>query len=107
MATGTVSGSPREKQVLTSVVEVLKKRLEPNKIILFGSRAKGTSHHGSDFDLAVDTDRPDLPAQRRLREDIEGVAGLYGVDVVYLNSVDDDFKALIFKTGKTVYERRA
>lgn len=98
--------SPREQQVLDSVVEILKKRLQPNRIILFGSRAKGKSHLGSDFDLAVDQDQPELIMERQIREDIDQVSGLYSVDVVYLNSVDAEFKNIILKTGKTIYEQR-
>ncbi len=105
MNTASRSQTPREQQVLDSVTEILKKRLRPNKIILFGSRAKGKSHSGSDFDLAVDGDRPELTVERQIREDIEEISGLYSVDVVYLDSIDDEFKSIILKTGKTVHER--
>lgn len=41
------------------------------------------------------------------REDeIENAAGLHGVDVVYLQEVDNDFKNIILKTGRVIYERR-
>lgn len=101
-----LSLSAREHEVLEAVIEVLRNRLQPQRIFLFGSRAKGKSHPGSDFDLAVDKDRPDLTLQREIREEIEEVSGLYSVDVVYLNSVDKEFRSIILKTGKVVYERR-
>ncbi|MBI4332815.1 MAG: nucleotidyltransferase substrate binding protein [Chloroflexi bacterium] len=97
--------SAREQKVLDAVIEILKERLRPNRIILFGSRAKGTSHAGSDFDLAVDVARPGLTLRRQIMEAIGDASGLYSVDVVYLNSVDEDFKNLVLKTGRTVYER--
>ena len=38
---------------LDFVVEAIKKTLKPEKIILFGSYARGDNKEGSDFDLAV------------------------------------------------------
>lgn len=38
---------------LDFVVEAIKTTLKPEKIILFGSYARGDNHEGSDFDLAV------------------------------------------------------
>ncbi len=60
---GALSLSARECEVLEAIIEVLKSRLQPQRIVLFGSRAKGKSHPGSDFDLAVDKDRPECPDQ--------------------------------------------
>lgn len=98
--------SPREREVLEGVVEILKKNLEPNTIILFGSRAKGTARETADFDLAVDAERPELRQERKILEQIDEVSGLYSVDVVYLGSVDEEFKDIILKNGQVVYERR-
>ncbi len=38
---------------LDFVVEMIKRTLKPEKIILFGSYARGDNKEGSDFDLAV------------------------------------------------------
>ena len=98
--------NPREKEILDQAVEVLKNRLHPSKIFLFGSRAKHQSQKGSDFDLAVDSPKPELRIQRQIREAIEEFSGLYKVDVVYLDHVDQEFREIILKTGKVIYEKR-
>ncbi|ODS31635.1 MAG: hypothetical protein SCARUB_03241 [Candidatus Scalindua rubra] len=40
-----------------------------------------------------------------MKEDIEGVSGLYNVDVVFLQSVDKVFRDIVLKTGRIIYER--
>ena len=96
----------REKEILEGVTAILKNHLAPPKIILFGSRGKGRCHQGSDFDFAVDQKRPSTREERMIFEEIEQVAGLYDVDIVYLREVDSVFKELILKSGKVLYERR-
>ncbi|MFQ6083607.1 MAG: nucleotidyltransferase domain-containing protein [Candidatus Aminicenantia bacterium] len=95
----------REDEVLKRTIEVLKRYLDPDRIILFGSRAKQNFSKNSDFDLAVDKKRVDIRLERKIREDIEKVSGLYGVDIIFLNSVDQIFKKMVLKTGKVIYER--
>ena len=97
----------REKEILEGSVEVLRKYLNPSKIILFGSRAKGNKDRHADFDFAVDSKRPHISVQRKIREDIERTSGLYKVDIVYMLSVDEEFKDIIVKTGQVIYERRS
>ena len=96
----------RENKILRQAVEVLKNRLHPSKIFLFGSRAKNQSQKGSDFDLAVDSPKPELRTQREIHEAIEEFSGLYKVDVIYLDHVDPEFREIILKTGKVIYEKR-
>ncbi|MGE5797872.1 MAG: nucleotidyltransferase domain-containing protein, partial [Ignavibacteria bacterium] len=73
-------------------------------IILFGSRAKGINRNTSDFDVAVDLNEPDNKIKRRLNEKLDRIRGLYKVDLVFLNNLEDEFKSLILKTGKVIYE---
>jgi predicted nucleotidyltransferase len=42
-----------EEQILSEVTKRLVTNFKPNKIILFGSRARGTSDSRSDYDLLV------------------------------------------------------
>ncbi len=95
----------RENEVLQKAVDILKENLNPGKIILFGSRAKGKPKKNADFDLAVDTKKPEIRTRRVISENIENETGLYSFDIVYLNSVDKKFKDLVLKTGKILYER--
>ncbi len=97
--------SDREAEILEGTVALLRKHLSPSRIIHFGSRARNINGKHSDFDFAVDCRVPEISIQREIKEDIEGISGLYKVDVVYMPSVDDAFKDIILKTGKVVYER--
>jgi len=95
----------REKEVLEKAIDILKENLDPSKIIMFGSRAKSKPKKNADFDLAVDTVKPDIRTRRIISEKIDDETGLFSFDIVYLNSVDKKFKDLVWKTGKIVYER--
>ncbi|MBU1261384.1 nucleotidyltransferase domain-containing protein [bacterium] len=95
----------REDEILKNVVNILNKNLKPHKIILFGGRAKNSFFKNSDFDVAVDIERPEISQRRKIREEIEEVCGLYKVDLVFLMSVDERFKNIILRTGKVIYER--
>ena len=96
----------REKEIQEKVVGLLRRYLNPKKIYLFGSRAKGIHRPGSDFDFAVDCEKPSDDQRREIEGMIEAVSGLYTVDVVYLPQVDDDFRDVILKTGRVLYEQR-
>ncbi|MGE5846522.1 MAG: type VII toxin-antitoxin system MntA family adenylyltransferase antitoxin [Ignavibacteria bacterium] len=96
--------SKREEEILFNIVDLVKNELDPGVIILFGSRAKGINRNTSDFDVAVDLNEPDNKIKRRLNEKLDRIRGLYKVDLVFLNNLEDEFKSLILKTGKVIYE---
>ena len=95
----------RETEVLDTAINIIKEDLDPDKIIIFGSRAKDKSKCFSDFDLALDVKQPEIRSRRILKEKIENAVGLYSVDLVFLNSVDKKFRDLILETGRIVYEK--
>lgn len=95
----------RENEIQNEVCKILIDSFHPKQIILFGSRAKGRSSTGSDFDFAIETETK--PRKEKLtfaKEEIEKISGLYKVDIVFLTEVDDDFKQIILETGKVIYE---
>ncbi|MGH2576057.1 MAG: nucleotidyltransferase family protein, partial [Ignavibacteria bacterium] len=75
------------------------------KVILFGSRVKGKSKINSDFDLAVELKKPDSRTERIINDKLEDISGLYTIDIIYLDSVEKEFKDIVLKTGKVVYEQ--
>lgn len=87
------------------MVNILKVHFNPPRILLFGSRAQKEFNKFSDFDMAVDREMLDIRQLRRLKEEIEKVSGLYKVDIVFLKSVDEEFRSIVLKTGKVIYER--
>ena len=97
----------KEQGILNNVIKIIRNSFDPDKIILFGSRAKGNFHKNADFDLAIDKEMVNIRRHRKIMEMINAVTGLYKVDIVYLNSIDKAFKEIILKTGKIIYERRS
>jgi predicted nucleotidyltransferase len=80
--------------------------LRPERVWLFGSRAKGRAHRGSDFDFGVESRRPPFQIQQQLQDQIDEIAGLHHVDLIYLPEVDPEFQELVRKTGKVVFNGR-
>ncbi len=103
----TIKYKKREKEVLDKIVLLLKEQLNPSLIILFGSRASEKHNTGSDFDIALDGDKIDVREMRKLKEKLEEISGLYRVDLIFLESVDSEFKNIIIRRGKILYGRCA
>ena len=96
----------RQEQIFNSVLKIVKDHLNPSHVILFGSRAKGKAQtSSSDFDFAIQGTKADHAVKRKVTDAIEKICGLYKVDIVYFDEVDEDFKNIILKTGKVIYER--
>lgn len=95
----------REDEILKNVINILRNHINPPRIILFGSRAEKELRKKADFDIAVDEEMLNIRKLRILKDEIEKVTGLYKVDIVFLKSVDEDFRDIILKTGKVIYER--
>jgi len=54
------------EETIQYIVEVIKTRLSPRRIILFGSYARGEATPGSDLDIFIELDPP-LPTRGRSR----------------------------------------
>ncbi len=70
------------------------RELDPQRIILFGSRAEGHYSPGSDFDLAVDAPKPGGRAYS-IRETVNDAVGLYTVESFWKTEASSNF-ALLF-----------
>jgi len=94
----------KEKK-LNTILKLIVKEFDPNKVILFGSRGKGINSFNSDYDIAIDSDKVDFRTKRKFLEKIDKIIGLHKIDLVYLNDVGKSFKSIIINTGKIIYER--
>ena len=73
------------------------------RVILFGSRAKGTARPKSDIDLAVEGCADFAELERHLQDDLWS---LLKVDVIDLDApVSDALRREIAATGKVLYEK--
>ena len=89
---------------LENIVNELKK-YNPKTIILFGSRARGDYKKNSDIDIAVDLDLS-FREKRKIKEKIDIISGIYSVDLIFLNDVEDDFRDKILKEGEILYDKK-
>ncbi len=94
-----------EEEIITEIVRTITDYLHPGRIILFGSRARGKGQRYSDFDIAVERAEMDHRTERRLKEALDDKLGIFIIDLINLDKVDPEFKALILQHSKVVYER--
>ena len=92
--TSPIDISPNQLEI---VCNILYKYLPSNvRVWVFGSRAKWTTHDGSDLDLAVEGDHPmDRTAMINLNIAFADSDLPYTVDVVDLKTINNKFKEII------------
>ena len=96
--------STNELDAIYKLKNELLKSFPEVELILFGSRAKGNFKKGSDIDIAVKGGRElTHREERKLKERIEELSGLYSVDIVFWEKLDMDFKENLKNTGKILY----
>ncbi|GAB4436818.1 MAG: nucleotidyltransferase domain-containing protein [bacterium] len=94
-------------KILEEIIKVIVEHLNPEKVILFGSRAEGSFHRGSDIDIAIlGGKKLSFREERKLKEIIDEVAGIYSVDILFMERLESDFAKRILETGKVVYENK-
>ena len=70
------------------------------KVIIFGSRAKGTYKYNSDIDLGVLCDKK---YRGTIVEDIDEIIGVYSCDIVFLDTMNNEIKLQIERDGIDFY----
>lgn len=103
------------QEMIDRITDRIRLGYRPERIVLYGSYAYGTPHPGSDIDLLVVKDDPDIPIERRLkvRRLLRGIIREVPVSpVVYSpDEIDarlkqgDGFLREIFEKGEVLYER--
>lgn len=96
---------PLLENIIAGIIDAVRLHSDPERIILFGSRAQGYETERSDVDIAVQdalvTDRQ----MRLIREAVEDIRTLHKIDIIWLDRVSEDFRLEILRTGKIIYER--
>ncbi len=59
------------------------------KVVLFGSRARGDNHPGSDYDIAFISAGIDEYTKNRIKDRVSELDTLYKIDLVFLNDLND------------------
>ncbi len=94
-----------EEAILKEIVRTIRAFGTPERIILFGSRAKGHGGRYSDFDIAIEGMDIDIRTERRLKESLEDKIKVHIVEIINLDRADSAFREIVKKTGKVLYER--
>jgi len=97
---------------LKRYIRLLTKHGSPEKLILFGTLARGELHEWSDIDLVV-VEETDLPFYQRLRKIRELIQPQVGLDIVVYTPEEFDqlqanstfFREEIMAKGKIIYEQ--
>ena len=70
------------------------------RVILFGSRARGTNRPGADIDLAIDIGGPiKLHDMSRTRVTLQNLPISLEMDIVDMHNIPDELKAIIIREG--------
>jgi len=102
------------ESLLSEMVEKIRHAGSPEKIVLFGSRARGDAGTDSDIDLLV-VEKSDLPRYRRAARYRRAVAGMFTAKdiVVWSPEEIEDWKAVpnafittILREGRVLYETK-
>lgn len=98
----------REKEVKAMIVNQLLKAkdlLQGHKVILYGSRARGTARPYSDFDIGICGKEPlSFTAFYKLEDMMEELPTLYKIDLVDLNRTNTGFQQEALKSAEILYE---
>jgi len=102
-------------QLINEMVSRIRDALNPERIILFGSRARGTARQDSDFDLLV-INESDQPRYRRAAPLYTKLASLpvevnilvyTPLEVAEWSAVPQAFVTRAIREGKVLYERKS
>ncbi|MGL4798990.1 MAG: nucleotidyltransferase family protein [Cellulosilyticaceae bacterium] len=72
------------------------------QVILFGSRAKGTSANNADIDLCIDCKGQ---SKGSLIFELEEIVGIYSLDIVFQDALGDEIAKQINRDGITIFTK--
>lgn len=93
------------EKISNLLIEVAKDNPKVEKLILFGSRAKGIERQGSDIDIAVVSPDMTFGEFLRLLSKVDDLDVPVMVDLVKFETVNDKLKEEILKHGIVIYQR--
>jgi CRISPR-associated protein Cmr1 len=86
-----------QPEILNNIIEKIKTKYDPDKIILFGSRARWDAHKNADIDIAIEN--PKNP--------ISNIDISAPLDIVDLTKANSSLKEKVRREGVTIYERKS
>lgn len=103
-----VKATQRDREVLKLIVDTLRAnadRLRGYRVVLFGSRTRGTDKSRSDFDVGVIGTSP-LPLSDfyAIEDMLDSLATLYSIEWVDLARANASFRQQAMKDARVIYE---
>ena len=92
--------------LIQKIVATITKTPSVQKIILFGSRAKGDAEERSDMDIAIIAPTISDREWLDLCERIEKIDTLLAIDIARYDTAGNKFQEKINQEGVVIYERR-
>ncbi len=93
-------------KVIEEIQDVFRRYIEVEKVLIFGSRAKGNYRAGSDIDLAVIGNNIDYRLILKIGCEIDSLELLYGIDLLdYQSKKNTPIGEHIDRVGQIFYER--
>lgn len=90
-----------DEQVYKRLLNYFKQNTKIQKVILFGSRAKGLANYNSDIDLCII--HTGINKGSTIFE-LEECIGIYSLDIVFEETIGKELKEQINRDGKVIYE---
>ncbi|MGV1023825.1 nucleotidyltransferase domain-containing protein [Clostridium perfringens] len=91
------------ESVYSKLINYFEEKDYIEKVILFGSRAKGNYKYNSDIDLAILCDKL---YKGTVVEEIEELIGVYSSDIVFLDQLTGDIKKQVDVYGIEIYNNK-
>ncbi len=93
--------------VMEQICNVSLKYKNINKVVLFGSRARGDHTPNSDYDIAVFSNTMEHAEESKFLNDIDNIKTLSKIDVVFIKErhIGSDLYKNIIKDGVTVMDK--
>ena len=92
--------------ILENIAAVFSKHPKIEKVLLYGSRAKGNYKNGSDIDLTLIGENLDLQDLNKVSLDLDEIYLPYSFDLsIFENIENEELIEHISRIGVTIYER--
>ncbi len=93
-------------EIITHLKNIFYKFEEIESVVLYGSRAKGNYHRGSDIDITLKGNDITEPLISSLEQYIDDLLLPYSFDISSWNKIDNlDLRAHIERVGVTIYQK--
>ena len=90
-----------EERIYKNLISYFNNNKYIKKVVLFGSRAKENYSYNSDIDLGILCDKK---YKGTIAEGLDELVGIYSLDIVFLDSMNEEIKLQIEKYGIEIYD---